>query len=146
MTFGFQLEEAEICPGTTGLLIDEIPRLTLANVRPFVWSALLYRTAVRPSEIVSLVSVLCSPEDLKEANWDEADSDETRSWAEYLAEEVLGDMLAAGLCRYNPEEDLWVLTIGENKRNVPEVVAAVSSLNAEMPKHLLLELSKESKQ
>ncbi len=93
-----------------------------------------------------MLSVLCSPEDLKEANWDDADSEETRSWAEYLAEEVLGDMLASGLCRYNEEEDLWVLTVGENKRNVAEVIAAVSSLNAEMPKHLLLELSKESKQ
>ena len=126
------------------MLIDEIPRLTLANVRAFVWSALLYRTAVRPSEIVSLVSVLCSPEDLKEANWDEVDDDESRSWAEYCAEEVLGDMLAAGLCRYNSEEDLWVLTAGENKRNVPEIIAAVSSLNAEMPKHLLLEMAKEN--
>jgi hypothetical protein len=140
----FTINQAEICPGTVGLLIDEIPRLTLANVRPFVWSALLYRTAVRPSEIVSLVSVLCSPEDLKVAAWDEADADETRSWAECLAEEVLGDMLAAGLCRYNPEEDLWVLTVGENKRNVPEIIAAVSSLNAEMPKHLLLELSQDA--
>jgi hypothetical protein len=144
MTFGFQLEEAEICPGTTGLLIDEIPRLTLSTVRPFVWSALLYRTAVRPSEIVSLVSVLCSPEDLKVGAWEEAEADETRSWAEYLAEEVLGDMLAAGLCRYNEEEDLWVLSAGENRRNVPEIIAAVSSLNAELPKHLLLELSKEN--
>ena len=144
MTFGFQLEEAEICPGTTGLLIDEIPQLTLANVRPFVWAALLYRTAVKPSEIVSLVSVLCSPEDLKEANWDSSDADETRSWAEYCAEEVLGDMLAEGLCRYNEQEDLWVLTAGKNRRNVPEVIAAVSSLNAEMPKHLLLELSQEA--
>ena len=91
-----------------------------------------------------MVSVLCSTEDLKEANWDDADADETRSWAEFLAEEVLGDMLAAGLCRYNEEEDLWVLAVGENKRNVPEIIAAVSSLNAEMPKHLLLELSKEN--
>jgi hypothetical protein len=144
MTFGFQLEEAEICPGTTGLLIDETPRLTLANVKPFIWAALLYRTAVRPSEIVSLVSVLCSPEDLKEANWDDADADETRSFAEYLAEEVLGDMLACGLCRYNEEEDLWVLTAGENRQNVPKIIAAVSSLNSELPKHLLLELSRES--
>ena len=145
MTFGFQLEEAAICPGTTGLLIDETPRLTLASVRPFVWSALLYRTAVRPSEIVSLVSVLCSVEDLKVAGWEEADSDETRSWAEYLTEEVLGDMLASGLCRYNSDEDLWVLTAGENKQNVPKIIAAVSSLNAELPKHLLLELSQEKK-
>ena len=139
----FTIDQAEIAPGTTGLLIDETPRLTLASVRPFVWSSLLYRTAVRPSEIVSLVSVLCSVEDLKVAAWEEADSEETRSWAEYLAEEVLGDMLSSGLCRYNSEEDLWVLTAGENRRNVPEIIAAVSSLNGEMPKHLLLELSKE---
>ena len=140
----FTIDQAEIAPGTVGLLIDETPRLTLANVRPFIWAALLYRTAVRPSEIVSLVSVLCSVEDLKVANWEEAEADETRSWAECLAEEVLGDMLAAGLCRYNDQEDLWILTAGENRRNVPEIIAAVSSLNAEMPKHLLLELSQEA--
>ena len=140
----FTIDQAEIAPGTVGLLIDETPRLTLANVRPFIWAALLYRTAVRPSEIVSLVSVLCSVEDLKVANWEEAEADETRSWAECLAEEVLGDMLAAGLCRYNDQEDLWILTAGENRRTVPEIIAAVSSLNAEMPKHLLLELSQEA--
>ena len=82
-------------------------------------------------------------EDLKEAGWDSSDADETRSWAEYCAEGVLGDMLAEGLCRYNSEEDLWILTAGENRRNVPEVIAAVSSLNAELPKHFLLELSQE---
>lgn len=139
----FTIDQSEISPGTTGLLIDETPRLTLANVRPFLWAALLYRGAVRPSEIVSLVSVLCSTEALKISNWDEADTDETRSWAEYLAEELLGDMLASGLCRYNEEEDLWVLTAGENRQNVPKIIAAVSSLNSELPKHLLLELSQE---
>jgi hypothetical protein len=129
---GLQVEDSEICPGSTGLLIDESPKLTTASIRPFVWAALLFRTGVKPSEIVGMVACVCNHEE-----------GESRSWAELCAEEVLGDMLASGLCRYNAEKDLWVLSVGENRRNVPEVIAAVSSLNAELPKHFLLDMSKE---
>ena len=137
------LTEAEICPGTIGLLIDETPALTTATVRPFVWSALLYRGAVRPTEVVHMLSVVCSAEDLKEANWEDAHEDETRSWAEYCVETVLGEMLAEGLCRYNSAKDIWVLDVGQNKRNVPAVISAVSTLNAEMPKHFLLSMGNQ---
>jgi len=140
---GFQVKDSEICPGSTGLLIDESPKLTTASIRPFVWAALLFRTGVKPSEIVGMVACVCNHEDLKVANWEDAEEGESRSWAELCAEEVLGDMLASGLCRYNAEKDLWVLSVGENRRNVPEVIAAVSSLNAELPKHFLLDMSKE---
>lgn len=144
MAFNLNLKEAEDCSSATGLLIDETPRLTVAIIRPLVWAALLYRTGTRPSEIVAMASVLCSQEDLKIANWEEAEAGETRSWAEVCAEEVLGEMLATGLCRYNMIEDLWVLSVGENKRNVPVVIAAVSSLNAELPKHFLLDMARDS--
>ena len=135
-------EESLMCPGTVGLLIDETPRLSVASIRPLVWGALLNRGATRPSEVVALASVLCSPEDLKVANWEDADEEEDRTWAEVCAEEALGDMLAKGLCRYNHEQDLWVLDVGENDRNVPKVISVVASLDAEMPKHFLLDMSR----
>ena len=132
--------QAEMCPGTTGLLIDETPALTTAHVRPFVWSVLLYRGATTVHEVIHAVSAVCSPEDLKIANWEDADEEEQRSWAEVCVEEVLGEMLANGTCRYNEESDLWVLAVGENKQNVPKVIAAVATLNAQMPKHFLLDM------
>jgi len=135
-------EESLMCPGTVGLLIDETPRLSVASIRPLVWGALLNRGATRPSEVVALASVLCSPEDLKVANWEDADEEEDRTWAEVCAEEALGDMLAKGLCRYNHEQDLWVLDVGENDRNVPKVISVVAALDAEMPKHFLLDMSR----
>lgn len=134
--------EAEMCPGITGLLIDETPPLSTAHVRPFVWAVLLYRGATTVHEVIHAVSAICSTEDLKIANWDDADEDETRSWAEVCVEEVLGEMIAEGLCRYNEEKDLWVLDVGANKRNVPAVIAAVSTLNARMPKHFLLDMER----
>lgn len=135
------LNQAELAPGTVGLLFDDTPTLTTASVRPFAWATLIYRGAARPSEIVAALSVICSNEDLKVANWEDAEEDECRTWAEVCAEEVLGDMLATGLCRYNEEEDLWVLTAGENKQNVPIIIGVVTSLNARMPRHLLAEIS-----
>lgn len=132
--------EAEICPGTTGLLIDETPALTTAHVRPFVWAVLLYRGAATAHEVVHAVSAVCSSEDLKIANWEDADEEDDRNWAEFCVEEVLGEMTAEGLCRYSYERDLWVLAVGENKQNVPKVIAAVATLNAQMPKHFLLDM------
>ena len=135
------INRAVACPGTTGLLFDDTPQLTTACVRPFAWAILLYRGATRPSEVAANAGLVCSPEDLKVANWEDAEEDEERPWAEVWAEEALGDMLAGGLCRYNEEEDLWVLTAGANKQNVPTVIGAVTSLNAQMPRHLLAEIS-----
>lgn len=132
--------EAEMAPGTTGLLIDETPPLSTAHVRPFVWAVLLYRGAATVHEVVHAVSAICSTEDLKIANWDEADEEDDRSWAEYCVESVLGEMVAEGLCRYNWDKDIWVLDVGANKRNVPTVIAAVSTLNARMPQHFLLDM------
>ena len=136
------IDQAEMCPGTTGLLIDETPPLSTAHVRPFVWAVLLYRGAATVHEIVHAVSAICGTEDLKIANWDEADEEEERSWAEYCAEKVLGEMVAEGLCRYNWDKDIWVLDVGANKRNVPTVIAAVSTLNARMPQHFLLDMER----
>lgn len=134
-------EESLIAPGSTGAIIDETPKLTTASVRPFVWAVLLYRGAVHSWEVVNAISAVCNQEDLKVGNFEDSDLDEEKSWCEICTETVLAEMLIEGLLRYNESEDLWVLRVGENKENVPAVIAAVSTLNAEMPKHFLLDMS-----
>jgi hypothetical protein len=136
-----EIHESEMCPSSVGHLFDEIPKLTPAMVRPYAWANLLYRGATRPCEVVAALAPVCSREDMKIGNWEDADPDEERTWAEVCAEEVLGEMLSEGLCRYNEDLDIWVLTAGLNKKNVPIVIGAVTSLNAQMPKHLLVEIA-----
>jgi len=140
------LHESEMAPGYTGALWDDTPLLTHANVRPFVWAILLYRGAVRPSEVIGAVTQVCGLDDLREGAWDPLLGDYgDRSRVELLVDEVLGEMISEGLCRYNSEEDLWVLSLGGNKRNVPHVINAVTALDAMMPQHLLADLAQEDR-
>lgn len=135
----FSIEEAEIAPGTLGLLIDETPTLTHSDIKPFVWSILLYRGAVAPYEVVGAVSALCGLEDLK-SGFDGQDDEDPRSRLEFLVDEVLGDMTAAGLLRYNETKDIWTLQLGENHRNLPSVIKAVAGIDGSLPAHLRIQL------
>ena len=135
MSFG--IEEAEIAPGTVGLLIDETPRLTLADVRPFVWAIMLFRKGVAAHEVVASIAQVCAHEELYSGWSDDVDDDRTR--LEYLVEEVLGDMTATGLVEYNEEKDLWVLQWGSNKRNMPTIIKAVAGIDGSLPAHLRLD-------
>lgn len=138
--------ESEMAPGTVGLLFDDTPLLTHARVRAFVWPILLYRGAVRPSEVVAALTSVCSVEDLKVGAWDPLLGDYgDRSRAEFLVDEVLGEMVGEGLCRYNEDQDIWVLTLGANRQNVPHVINVVTALDAMMPQHLLADLAKEDR-
>jgi hypothetical protein len=138
--------EAEMAPGTVGLLFDDTPLLTHAHVRAFVWPILLYRGAVRPAEVVASLTSVCSVEDLKTGAWDPFLGDYgDRSRAELLVDEVLGEMVGEGLCRYNEDQDIWVLTLGANRQNVPHVINVVTALDAMMPQHLLADLAKEER-
>ena len=140
MAFGFNWDaeqHAEVAPGTTGLLFDDTPVLTYATVRPFVWSVLLARGAVRPSEVLACVTPICSVEDLKSGFSDEIE--DNRSRAEWLVDEVLGEMTAHGLLRYNENKDLWVLVKGANDRNLPTIIKAVAGIDGQLPFHLNLE-------
>jgi len=140
------IDESEMAPGTTGLLFDDTPLLTLAHVRAFVWPILLYRGAVRPHEVVGALSAVCSVEDLKTGAWDALEGDYSdRSRAEILVDEVLGELIAEGMCRYNEEQDIWVLTLGTNRQNVPQVINVVTALNSAMPHHLLADLAAEDR-
>lgn len=144
MTFGFNwdstIESAELAPGTVGLLYDETPQLTHATVRPFVWSVLLARGAVRPSEVLACVTPICSSEDLKGGFSEDVEDDRNR--AEWLIDEILGDMTAARLLEYSEEKDVWVLRY--SARALPEVIKAVAGVNGRMPQHFLLEMESQS--
>jgi len=134
---GFTLEESEIAPGTVGALIEDIPKLTTAHIRPFVWATLMYRTGVASWEVVSAVSAVCSLDDTRIDDYDDQD----RTWLEICVDEVLAEMTFEGLLRYNAEKDLWVLAY--TLSNVPTVIKAVSGVNGSMPKHFLLEMAQE---
>lgn len=127
-------EEALMAPGTTGLLWDETPALHTAHVRPFVWAVLMYRGACRPSEVVAAISQVCSVEDLKAGMDDEEDE---RSHVEIVVDEVMGDMIAEGLCRYNEEKDLWVLTAN----NVTKLINVTTAIDGSLPHHVLQEVA-----
>ena len=140
MAFGFNwdssIESAELAPGTVGLLYDETPQLTHATVRPFVWSVLLARGAVRPSEVLACLTPICSIEDLKSGFSDDLEDDRNR--AEWLVDEVLGDWTAQGLLEYNTDKDFW--TLRYSNYNLPRVIKAVAGVDGRMPQHFLIEM------
>lgn len=136
---GFSIEEAEMCPGTVGALIEDTPRITTAHIRPFVWSILLFRGAVHSWEVVNAVSAVCSVEDMK--LWDEEDDD--RTWLEVCVDTVLAEMLIESLLDYNEEKDIWVLRYSDSA--VPKVIKAVAGINGSMPQHFMLEMGQAGK-
>jgi len=136
----FSIEEAELAPGTLGLLMDETPRLTTADVKPFVWAILLYRGAVRAHEVIGALTPICAHAELY-TGWSE-DLDDDRTRLEFLVDEVLGDMTAQAILRYSTKGDLWVLEAGENKRHLPTIIKAVAGIDGSLPKHLIMELER----
>ena len=137
MTFGLNLEEAEIVPGTLGLLYDETPVMTTADIRPFVWAILLYRGAVRTSEVVGAVTPLCGHSELYSGWSEDLDLEDNRTRLEWLVQEVLGDMTAEGLLRFSTKGDIWVLNSADHF--LPTVIKAVSGINGSLPAHYILE-------
>lgn len=130
----------EIAPGGVGLLIDELPLVTTAQVRPYAIATLLHRGAVKNTEVVASLIPHCNSTDLKLGDWDPFDNewcDSTR--LEKIVDEVLGELVAEGIVRYNTELDLWVLT----SKNISTIISWVAALGARMPQHLLMELSRD---
>jgi len=136
----FSIEEAELAPGVLGLLMDETPRLTTADVKPFVWAILLYRGAVRAHEVVGALTPICAHAELYSGWSDDLDDDRTR--LEWLVDEVLGDMTAQAILRYSTKADLWVLEAGENKRHLPTIIKAVAGIDGSLPKHLIMSMER----
>lgn len=134
---GFHIEEAEVAPGTLGLLYDDTPQLTTANIRPFVWAILLYRGAVKKHEVIGAVTPLCAHSELY-AGWSEdLDQQDNRTRLEWLTDEVLGDMTGRGLLRYSTKGDLWVLN--SSNKHLAEVIKAVAGIDGSLPAHYIME-------
>lgn len=131
------VDECHTC-GAIGALIDDLPRITHANVKPYVIAVLLHRGAVGFSEIVSSISPHCPLDDLRLGDGDEYE----KSPLELIVEEVLGEMVASKILRYNEDKDLWVITPGCNNQNVPTVISWAASTGAQIPHHFTLEMGK----
>lgn len=135
--FGFRIEEAEIAPGTLGLLYDSVPQLTTADVKPFVWAILLFRKAVRKSEVVGSITPVCAHSELYSGWSDDLDHEDYRTRLEWLVDEVLGDMTATGLLYYDEEDDLWILSADD--KFLPTVIKAVAGIDGSLPQQYILE-------
>lgn len=133
--------------GAVGTLIDELPLITHAHVKPYIVAILLHRGAVRFNEIISSISPHCAVVDLRVGAWDEIENceieDKTR--LELIVEEVLGEMVSSGMLRYNETHDLWVLSVGSNQCNLPKIMNWVSATDGQLPHHILLDLSKQQR-
>ena len=134
---GFNIEEAEVAPGVLGLLYDDTPALTTADVRPFVWAVLLFRGAVKRHEVVGAITPMCAHSELYSGFSEFLDEEDDRTRLEWLVDEVLGDMVASGLLRYSMKADLWCLN--SNDKHLPEVIKAVAGINGSLPHSYLAE-------
>lgn len=131
------IEEAEVAPGVLGLLYDDTPQLTTADVRPFVWAVLLFRGAVKRHEVVGAIAPLCAHSELYSGFSDFLDDEDDRTRLEWLVDEVLGDMVASGLLRYSMKADLWCLNSSD--KHLPEVIKAVAGINGSLPHSYIAE-------
>lgn len=129
-------------PGSVGAFIDNLPLLTTAAVRPFVIATALHRGAVRPHEVLVAVTPHAPDVDLKVGGWDPVNEDwieGDRTRLELLVDEVLGEMVAEGVLRYNEEGDKWVLTSAD----LPRVISWAAATGGRIPGHLLADLSRQ---
>lgn len=134
------LNQSIACPGTVGLLHDVTPSLTFANVRAFVWAILLFQGYVKISHVIGAITPVCGTWELL-TGWEDCSEeacDITR--AQWLIEQVIGDMTASGILIYRPDTDDWELTTGENHKYLHEIIKAVSGLNASLPNNIKMSI------
>ena len=136
----FSIEEAEIAPGTLGLLYDETPKLTHADVRPFVWAILLYRGAVKQHELIGAITPLCAHGELYSGWSDDLDPDGRQNAPGVAYGRGSWGDDSEGILRYSMQADLWVLTAGANQRHLPTIIKATAGVDGSLPKHLIAEL------
>ena len=74
-------------------------------------------------------------EELKVELYDDGDEELTR--VEYLVGQVMAEFIAEGLCRYNDEKDIWVLTA----KDVTKLINVATAIDGQLPKHVLQEFA-----
>jgi hypothetical protein len=125
---------SELAPSVVGTLIDEVPLIVSANVRPYVVAIVLHRGAVAKHELVAALTPHCSVCDLKEGGWSTLEGDYTESTRlESIVDEVLGEFVAANLLRYNEESRIWVA----HNDSIRYWITKATELDASVPPHLL---------
>jgi hypothetical protein len=123
--------------GMVGALVDDIPPLLTAHIRPYVVAILLHRGAVRSGEVIACLIPHCSSDDIREGAWDEMIGDYREAGkVDELVDEILGEMTSEGLLRYSEELDLWILTPAATRK----AISWAAETNGKMPNHLLMEL------
>lgn len=115
-------------------LFDTTPRINAARVRPFVWSVLLLRSAVRIEEIVASISPHAHPDDLR--SW-EADFEEVQLWL--IVKDTLDEMVAHNILRLG-KDDLYVLS--DSPEATRKVISVTSTVNGQLPDHMLSEMGR----
>lgn len=123
--------------GAVGQLLEELPILTHAHVKPYLIAILLHRGAVTPQEAAIAITPHCSSIDLKVGAWDYDYCDEDSNRLETLINEVLGGMVGEGIVYYNEEK--YVLTQGQNSKNIPKIINWAASTGGQMPNHLFVD-------
>ena len=82
------IEEAEVAPGTLGLLYDDTPQLTTADVRPFIWAVLLFRGAVKRHEVVGAITPMCAHSELYSGFSEFLDDEDDRTRIVFITRDV----------------------------------------------------------
>lgn len=127
-------EDLDTIGGMIGALnsFEVTPRINSARVRPFVWSVLLLRGAVRIEEIVSSISPHAHPDDLR--SWEQEEATLNHTVRATLDEMVEHNILRLG------REGLYVLS------NTPEAsrraISVTSTVNGQLPDHMLAEMGR----
>lgn len=135
------LDSASDCPGSLGPLLDDLPLLSTAVIRPYVIAIVLHRGAVRPSEVYAALTPHSPIADLQVGAWSDLEYDWLDcSRLEWLVGQVLGEFVSAGRLRYNEQADIWVAPKG----SLRYWISKATELDASVPRHLTTEVSQLS--
>jgi len=124
--------EAEMAPGTIGPLIDDVPLLIPAMVRPYVIAAVLHRGAIKRHELIAALTPHLAVADMQVGAWSALEADYVDSTrVELVCDEVLGEFVSAGRLCYNDTKDMWTAT------DLGYWMTKATELDATIPFHLL---------
>ena len=113
-------------------LFEDSPRINPARVRPFVWSVLLLRGAVRVEEVVSSITPHAHPDDIRA--WEEEESELVLTVQATLAALVAQNILREG------RDGLFVLS--DSPEAIRNAISVTSTLNGQLPDHMLAEIGR----
>jgi hypothetical protein len=127
-----QLETSEMAPGTIGALIDDVPLLIPAMVRPYVIAITLHRGALRRHELIAALTPHLAVADMQTGAWSSLEGDYVdNTRVELVCDEVIGEFVRAGRLWYNDTKDMWTAT------DLGYWITKATELDATVPFHLL---------